>query len=181
MPITMQQVLRQLDPEEPDYPALSALGPEAVPHLAALVQGQDPGVAAKAAYLASLIESDDSMAVVSAAAASPHDSVRVAAAFGLRNLAPAQALTAAERLLDDRDVGVRKEALRAVSELGLATLAPKVKTLSKLDTEPRLRALAKNVLRQLSEVRAELSKEATAPAERPTKRGGHRRRMQKTK
>ena len=168
MAITMQQVLMRLDTDEPDYAALSSLGPEAMPHLAVLVRGEDPGIAAKAAYLASLIESDETSEVMAAAAASPHETVRVAAAAGLRNLAPAQAAPTAERLLDDRDAGVRKQALKAVAELGMGGLEVKVRQLSADDPEEGLRDLAKEGLRRISEIRAELAEEVTQE-EKPAK------------
>jgi HEAT repeat protein len=161
MPITKQQVLARLDTDEPDYAALATLGPDAVPHLKDLVQGDEPGIAAKAAYLASLIQSDESPEVVDAAAASPHETVRVAAAAGLRNLAPAQAGPTVERLLDDQDAGVRKLALRAVTDLGMSGLEPKVKTMAADDPEEALRQLANQGLRRISQVRRAGREDAT--------------------
>jgi len=152
MPITMQQVLGRLDTDEPDYAALATLGPEAVPHLKVLVRSDDPGVAAKAAYLASLIETDESLEVVEAASASPHETVRVAAAAGLRNLAPAQAGPTVERLLDNEDAGVRKQALQAVTALGMSDLEPKVKKMAAEDPEEGLRQLANQGLQRIAEV-----------------------------
>ena len=148
MPITMQQVLARLDTDEPDYASLSTLGPEAVPHLKVLVKSEDPGIAAKAAYLASMIESDESLEVVKAASASPHETVRVAAAASMRNLAPAQAGPWVERLLDDKDAGVRKQALRAVADLGMSGLESKVKKMASGDPETGLRKMARQGLRQ---------------------------------
>jgi hypothetical protein len=59
MAITIEQVLDQLLPDEPDYGgAAERLGPEALPHLENLVRGEDPLMASKAAYLASLIKDD---------------------------------------------------------------------------------------------------------------------------
>jgi HEAT repeat protein len=161
MPITKQQVLARLDTDEPDYAALATLGPDAVPHLKDLVQGDEPGIAAKAAYLASLIQSDESPEVVDAAAASPHETVRVAAAAGLRNLAPAQAGPTVERLLDDQDAGVRKLALRAVTDLGMSGLEPKVKTMAADDPEEALRQLANQGLRRISQIRRAGREDAT--------------------
>jgi HEAT repeat protein len=171
MPITMQQVLARLDTDEPEYAALATLGPEVVPHLAVLVRGDDPGLASKAAYLASMIDTDDSTNVVEAAAASSHENVRVAAAAGLRNLAPAKAAPAAERLLDDADVGVRKQALRAVADLGISALEPKMKRMASADPEQGLRQVAKQGLQRIAAVQKARA-EAVTPAEaKPSKRG----------
>jgi HEAT repeat protein len=173
MPVTLQQILKQLDTDEPDYTAVAALGPEAVPHLAALVRDEDPGIASKAAYLASLIQSDDSAEVLASAAGSSHEAVRVAAAAGLSNMSGSQALPLAERLLDDADPGVRKLALRAVGRLGMDTLEPKVKSLASSDSETALRQLAEQELKRIAEVRSAAKKEGepksakrTAPSRR---------------
>jgi HEAT repeat protein len=171
MPITMQQVLARLDTDEPDYAALATLGPEVVPHLATLVRSDDPGIAAKAAYLASMIDSDDSTDVVEAASTSPHETVRVAAAAGLRNLAPAKAVPAADRLLDDEDTGVRKQALRSVVDLGMSGLEPKVKTMSTADPEQGLRQMAKQGLQRMSDIQSARAQEAKPDKPKPAKGG----------
>jgi len=174
MPITMQQVMARLDTDEPDYAALATLGQEAVPHLKVLVQSEDPGIAAKAAYLASLIESDESMEVIEAATASPHETVRVAAAAGLRNLTAAQAGPAVERLLDDQDAGVRKQAIRAVADLGMSGLEPKVKRIAAEDAESGLRQMARQGLRQISESQS-AAPEKAKPTKKPSAKRAHSR------
>ena len=174
MPITQQQVRQQLDRDEPDYNALAGLGVEALPHLAVLVRDDDPGLAAKAAYLASLIPGDEAADVVQAAAESPHDTVRVAAAAGLRNLDKGRALPAVDRLLDDADVGVRKQALLAVSALGLSALEPKVRRMAARDPEKALRTTAKAGLRRAAKARdaapASRSKATRRPKTRSRKK-----------
>jgi len=144
MPITMQQILARLDTDEPEYAALAALGPEAIPHLKVLVRSDDPGIAAKAAYLATLINTDESADIMEAASASPHETVRVAAAAGMRNLTAAKAGPWVERLLDDSDPGVRKQALQTISALDL-NVDPKVAKISTSDPEKELRVMAKNL------------------------------------
>ena len=146
MPITMQQILARLDTDEPEYAALAALGPEAIPHLKVLVRSDDPGIAAKAAYLATLINTDESADIMEAASASPHETVRVAAAAGMRNLTAAKAGPWVERLLDDSDPGVRKQALQTVSALDLS-VDPKVAKISTSDPEKELRVMAKELQR----------------------------------
>lgn len=163
MPLTLQQVVEQLNIDEPDYPTLATLGPEAIPHLVVLVQGDDPSVAAKAAYLASLIDSDDSPDVVAAAAASPHETVRVAAGAALQNLMPREAAPMVERLLDDQDVGVRKQALRAAAQLELIALEPKLKRMAANDPEEGLRELASQGLQRFTELRNAGKNDTPAP------------------
>ncbi len=167
MPLTLQQVVEQLNVDEPDYPALATLGPEAIPHLAVLVQGDDPNLAAKAAYLASLIDSDDSPVVIAVAAASPDETVRVAAGAGLRNLMPPEAAPMVDRLLDDEDVGVRKQALHAVAHLGLVALEPKLKRMAANDPEEGLRELARQGLQRFTELRSAGKKDTPASGTKP--------------
>ncbi len=174
MPITMQQVLARLDTDEPDYAALATLGPEAVPHLKVLVRGDDPGIAAKAAYLASMIASDESADVIEAASASSDEIVRVAAAAGMRNWAPSKAGPTVERLLDDQDAGVRKQALQAATALGMSVLEPKVKKMATSDPEKGLRQLAKQGLQQMSDALAASAKEAKSAEAKPAKRATRR-------
>ena len=52
MSITMQQVLAEIDREEPNYAAFAALGADALPHLQMIVDANDALRSAKAAYAA---------------------------------------------------------------------------------------------------------------------------------
>ncbi len=86
MAVSMEDVRRVLDPEEPDYEAAAQLGPGAVPHMATLVTGDDPMLASKATYAASLLEDGAGQEIVRIAAESTDPVVRVAAAAAARNL-----------------------------------------------------------------------------------------------
>jgi hypothetical protein len=114
MAVTMKNVRAALDPEEPDYKAAAALGAEAIPHLRALVAGDDPMLASKAAYLASLIGAEGAGDVLLAAAESPHEAVRVAAADGARNLAAGEASAVLTALVADEHPAVRARARASV-------------------------------------------------------------------
>jgi HEAT repeat protein len=99
-----------LEPEEPDYAAASRLGPEALPHLEALVAGSDPMLASKAAYAASVLEGATGEEVVRVAARSDDPVVRVAAAAAARNLPAQSARAVLTELASDEDPGIRKVA-----------------------------------------------------------------------
>ncbi|MEJ7683424.1 MAG: hypothetical protein WKG06_37315 [Segetibacter sp.] len=60
----MEQVINQLDREEPNYSQAAQLGTEALPHLITLIQGENLGFAAKAAYLAGIINAGQSSDVL---------------------------------------------------------------------------------------------------------------------
>ena len=149
MPVTMEQVRAVLDSEEPNYEQAAQLGPEALPHLEELVGETDSLLASKAAYLASLIEDPHSKDILSRAAASDRAEVRAAAAGGASNLSPDAASDVLEPLLKDRDVGVRKTALKAVPEEAPPRIQDRVKSLSEADSNPAIRELSSRVADRL--------------------------------
>ncbi len=146
--ITMDQVRTQLDRDEPDYAEAARLGPDAIPHLMQLVRGGDPMLASKAAYLASLIQSDKSTDVLDLAAHSSHDQVRIAAAAGVRNLKQVQA-PLLDLLVHDLDAGVRKVTLRSIEAKPPAGVKAMVEEIAKNDPDENLRELAGKMVNQL--------------------------------
>lgn len=111
MPVSRETVLAALAPDEIDYPAAAAhLGPDALPILMELIDSADPAIAPKATYLAAAVAGVDPAAVFRVAADSPDPVVRIAAAQVAAQLdrPPVEVLG---RLLEDQDVGVRKNAL----------------------------------------------------------------------
>ncbi len=117
MVVTKQQVIDMLNPDEPNYPEAAKLGPDALPHLDTLVKTADPLLASKATYLASLIQDEQSIDVLKAAAQSNHPEVRVAAAAGARNLSVTETKDILFKLLADEDIGVREEAMNTLKKL----------------------------------------------------------------
>ncbi len=126
MSVTMEAVLKVLEPDEPNYARAASLGSDALPHLRTLVEGNDPMLAAKAAYAASLLEGDQGKDVVEAAAHSETASVRVAAAAAANNLPADSASEVLMDLVDDSDEGVRKVALSSVPADAPPELSAKV-------------------------------------------------------
>lgn len=146
MPVTMNDVRARLDPEEVDYPAAAALGPEALPHLEQLASTADPMLASKATYLASLIRGDESARVLEIAAARREPAVRVAAASGLRNLQETEATALVDRLLADGDDGVRKMAVRSAGAFASAAMRDRLQRVAAQDRESFVRDLAGTML-----------------------------------
>ncbi|MFC5931441.1 hypothetical protein D6T64_07705 [Cryobacterium melibiosiphilum] len=149
MTVSMRDVRAVLDPDEVDYTAGARLGPEALEHLLTLVTDTDPGLAAKAAYLAGKIRGDRSEEVLAAAAASEDALVRVAAASAAALLGPDSASRVLTDLVVDADSGVQKLALRSVPSEPSAELRSRVRDVSASAAEPGLRLMADNVLRGL--------------------------------
>jgi HEAT repeat protein len=120
MAVSMEDVRRVLDPEEPNYEAAAKLGTEALPHLQALVAGKDSMLASKAAYAASMLQGAAGEDVVRTAARSHDLVVRVAAAAAARNLPPEAASDVLAELVDDEDPGISKVARASATHGGRA-------------------------------------------------------------
>ena len=113
MPVTIDQVINQLDREEPNYTQAAQLGAEAIPHLVTLIQGENLGLAAKAASLAGIINAEQSATALDIAAQHPDPVVRVAAAAAAQNLTNIPTSLSA-KLLSDSDAGVRNWTLKSI-------------------------------------------------------------------
>lgn len=148
MAVSSETVRAFLDQDEPDYGEAARLGPDAVPHLARLVREGDPMLASKAAYLAGMIDADESPAVLEQASQRDEPAVRVAAANAAQHLSGAQA-DLFDRLLSDDDDGVRRAALKSVGASQPSGLRAKVEDLASGDEADHVRRLARETARQL--------------------------------
>ena len=126
MPVTYAEVYAVLSPEEPDYAKAAQLGAEALPHLEAMIGGKDVMLASKAAYAAGLVGGERATALLRQAAGHREAALRVAAASAVARLPSARAAPILEALLSDRDLGVRKVALRSIPADAPASLRRKV-------------------------------------------------------
>lgn len=146
MAVTMANVKGYLMADEPQYGlAARHLGPDAIPHLLQLVQGEDAELAAKAASLAGFLGADRAVEVIRVAANSDRRSVRVAAAASMGRL-PTVPEDLAGSLLTDSDVGVRKWALNSIRGTGSSGLMERARQIAESDPEESLRQLASRVV-----------------------------------
>jgi HEAT repeat protein len=113
MALTTEQVLDALSADEPNYKKAAELGPDALPHLEALIK-TNPLLAAKATYLASLIQDEGSVSILMLAAKSSIREVRVTAAHASRNLRLDGVNGILNLLKNDPDEGVRIKALKSI-------------------------------------------------------------------
>jgi hypothetical protein len=149
MAVTIEQVRDALEPEEVNYRAAAQLGPEALPHLAELARGPDMMLASKAIYLASLIEGGQAEQILEEAAGNPEPVLRVAAATGLKNVKTENAAgRIADRLIADRDLGVRKLTVLSVAALPMPALRQRMRSAVERDPEQVIRELGVRTLRQ---------------------------------
>jgi HEAT repeat protein len=153
MPITMKDVRAWLDADEVDYANAKKLGPAAIPFLMELVQGGDLGLASKATYLASLIRSEQSVAVLETAAARNEPVLRVAAASGIRNLPEVQAERVLDLLRNDPDAGIRKVVLKSADRFRSPQVAAKLQQMAETDPEPFVRELAASTVKKMKRKR----------------------------
>jgi HEAT repeat protein len=150
MAVASEQVRAVLDRDEPDYDeAAATLGPEALPILQRFVEGGDPNLASKAAYLAGRIGDAKAAPILELAASSPDPVVRAAAASGARHLG-AEAEPVLLTLIDDDNPAVRKVALRAVPASPSPNLLAKLKVLREVEPEPMVREIAAEIFESAS-------------------------------
>ena len=151
MPVTTEDVLRALRPDEPRYStAARRLGDEAAPVLSELVRGADVEFAAKAASLAGFLSADAALPVLAQALAHADPAVRIAAAAALGRQ-PDLAADLTGQLLRDRDVGVRKWTLRSLATTQPPGLRSHVERLAAEEPVPAVRDLAGQVVDRLPE------------------------------
>jgi HEAT repeat protein len=146
MTVTTSQLRSHLDRDEPDYPALARLGPAILPQLEQLAGDRSTYVAANAASLAGIIGGDRAIGILAGAARNKSPLVRTAAAAAITRIQGPKAASTIAILLNDRDKGVRKFAIKAAATRPNAALASKVAELSKRDPQPHLRSLASQAL-----------------------------------
>lgn len=151
--ITMKDVLTWLDAEEVDYTNAKKLGPEAIPLLLELVQDQNLGLASKATYLASLIKTEQSTAVLEAAMARNEPVLRVAAASGIRNLPEVEAEKVLDLLKDDPDAGVRKVMVKSAERFKSPEVEEKLQQIAERDPERFVSDLASSVVKKMKNKR----------------------------
>ena len=129
MALSMEQILEYLQCDEPDYGRASKLGPDALPFLENLVEGDDAMLAAKAASLAGMIGTDKAVDVLGKAANSADPTVRVAAAAAARGLDDEPASRVLSKLVGDSDFGVQKTALKSLPKKPTAELSQQLSDL----------------------------------------------------
>lgn len=148
MAVTMEQVVNQLDRDEPEYGQAAQLGAEALPHLITLVQVGNSDLAAKAASLAGIIDAPESVDVLEIAARHPEPVVRVAAAASAKHLTNLPTSLAMD-LLNDSDAGVRKWGLKALEAHRPAGIKTRVEDIVANDPDAGLRERARQIVNQL--------------------------------
>jgi Flp pilus assembly CpaF family ATPase len=106
-------------------------------------------MASRAVFALSKVPDIRAMMILSQTVADPRQEVRVSVAASIRNLKPSDANNILLQLLADTDLGVRKFAVKAVSETHDASVHAKLRDLGNQDPSPSIRAIAQDKLREL--------------------------------
>ncbi|WP_331732715.1 HEAT repeat domain-containing protein (plasmid) [Streptomyces avidinii] len=149
MTLNKGDVIKALQSEEPDYPAVAAsLGSQATPLLEEIAAEHDVGLASKATTVAGLLSVGSARVVLQRAALHQDPVVRIAAAASLERQ-PELANELMGQLLSDPDMGVRKWTLRSLKTLTPRGYRKQVEAMASTEEEPFLRDLAEEVAQQL--------------------------------
>ena len=149
MPKSTLQLRRQLSAIEPSEQTYAGLGPSDVPSLEKTLDDREPWMAARAIYALARIDSSNARAALTKASARRRPEVRVALAAVAGDLPATTSNAILLKLLGDTDVGVRKFAIRSVSERNSTDVHSRLRDKAETETEPHLRELARERARAL--------------------------------
>jgi HEAT repeat protein len=147
--MTLEELRSQLSAAEPDDSTYYGIGPAELPLLEQLAQDPEPWLAARAVVAASRIADPRALALLERATHDPREEVRVALAASLTRVATPAANALLLSLLADTDLGVRKFAIKSVSETHDPAVLQKLRELQDRDPVPAIRDGAASRLRQL--------------------------------
>jgi HEAT repeat protein len=151
MSYTKEEISRMIDLDEPDYPTICSKFSESdVPILVELVNDPNPAIATKAINCLGYMRTPSAVAGLGMAVKDKNPILRIAAAHSLRNLSSeATAVKLINKLLDDKDLGVRKFALKTVDFGNIISLKAKVEKVYLKETNIELKNLSKSVFNKL--------------------------------
>ncbi len=145
-----EQIIKILGPDEPEYSSIvGQLNEEDYAMLKKLIKNEDITIAAKAIICLGWNGSKKSLGAIKYAAKSENPVLRLTAAQALSRIKEVnknnKAINLISELLDDKDVGVKKFALKTIAVSKISSLKGKVKQLSINDPKEFIRSLAQKV------------------------------------
>ncbi len=143
-PKKTQRIIKLLSGYEPDYSLITKkLTEKDIPTLNELVMHGSADIAPRAIICLAWFASEKSIPGIAFAAKSDNPVLRVTAAHALSSVSNRpDAIELISGLLDDRDVGVRKFALKTVGDSKISGLKEKVGQISVNDPNEQIRKLA---------------------------------------
>jgi HEAT repeat protein len=142
VPLTIAELRRQLSAIEPTESTYAGISPDEVPALEALLDDEEVWMAARAVHALARMDASQARRALRRASASLRPEVRVAVAAVAQSLPPRLSDHLLERLLDDPDPGVRKFAIRSVSDQSSESVRSRLRRKSTEEKDPVLRRLA---------------------------------------
>lgn len=149
MTMTLEQLRNQLSAIEPDASIYEGIGASEILLLEQLLQDQEAWMASRVVFALSKVSDIRAVTVLSQAVADPRQEVRISVAASISNLRASDANNILVQLLEDPDIGVRKFAIRSVSETHNASVHAKLRDLGIQDPVPLMRAIAQDRMREL--------------------------------
>lgn len=150
MPKSMSELRQQLSAIEPDERTYEGIGPAEVDLLRQLLDDDEAWLAARAVHALSRIDADSARDAIVSAAGSPRTEVRVAAAASAGALPASISDDVLSRLLSDSQIGVRKFAIKSISDRNNETIKRSVRDIATTDADTRLRQIAEDKARSIS-------------------------------
>jgi HEAT repeat protein len=150
MPMSADELRRQLSAIEPTEAMYDPIGPSEVDALEALLNDREAWLAARAAHALARIDSDNARDALVAAATHGRPEVRTAVAAAASRLPTETADAVLPTLLRDADPGVRKFALKSTSSASSDAVKARVEHLARNEAIAPLRSLAEDKTRSIS-------------------------------
>jgi HEAT repeat protein len=142
MAMTMSELRQRLSAIEPDEGIYEGIGNDELGLLQELLEDDEAWLAARAVYAMSRVGTPEAHDRLSRAARNPRPEVRVAVAANAGRLPAEKSDSILEPLLDDSDVGVRKFAIKSVSDRSGGRVRRRLSEIAAGDRDPALRGLA---------------------------------------
>jgi HEAT repeat protein len=151
MPFTKEEIIKMINLDEPEYEAIvRKFTEDDIPTLIELANHENPAIATKAISCLGLLKNEKALKGLSVAVNHPDPVHRIAAAHSLRNMASIPgSVQLLEKLLEDKDIGVRKFALKTVEAGNIKSLKEKVRVLNQREINPALKTLGENIIEKL--------------------------------
>ena len=147
---SLTELRAQLSEIEPSDATFAGIDAADVEHLLAIMGDEEGWLAERAVYALSRIDSAGARQALLSAAEDPRMAIRVAAAVAAATVPAAQSDQMLLKLLADPQPGVRKFAVRAVSERNSEAVLRRVREISAADDDPRLQRVAEERISSIS-------------------------------
>jgi HEAT repeat protein len=135
----MSELRRQLSAIEPDERTYEGIGPSEVDLLTELLDDEEAWLAARAVHALSRIDVERARDAIVTAAGKPRMEVRVAAAASAGALPPKVSDEVLSRLLGDSQIGVRKFAIKSVSDRNGESIRRRIREMATTEPDTGLR------------------------------------------